>query len=108
MIKPHRYRRLPDTALQPERPLSDVPIERQAQAMEGIRALSNAVAESYEARDAEMERLASSNSLSRWDMAIAAGINRSRVDQILRDRALREAERLSAEGAERVARHAPN
>ena len=55
--------------------------------MRELRRLSNAVADAYFARDDKMLALALSESLSRADMARATGLNKSRVDQIIREMA---------------------
>jgi hypothetical protein len=54
-----------------------------------------------------MTAWALSNSLSRQDMAVATGLVKSRVDQIIRETYEHERGITSQECADRVARHRP-
>jgi hypothetical protein len=73
-----------------------------------LRRLTNAIAGAYQARDDLLLALATSNSLSRRDMARATGLNKSRVDQIIREMAGEQRQRWARAGAEREARHLPH
>jgi len=53
--------------------------------MRKLRAMHNEIPLGYQRRDGQMTAWALSNSLSRRDMAIATGLAKSRVDQIIRD-----------------------
>lgn len=53
------------------------------QQMHQLRALHNAVADAYTARDEFIYQRAVKHDLSRPDMAIACGMNKSRIDQII-------------------------
>jgi hypothetical protein len=53
--------------------------------MRALRAKHNEIPLEYQRRDGEMIVWALSNSLSREDMAIATGLAKSRVDQIIRE-----------------------
>src|ERR1700722_17892383 len=76
---------LPDERLQPTRPGPRVPIEVQAASMRALRAIHNEIPLGYRKRDGQMTAWALSNSVSREDMAIATGLAKSRVDQIIRE-----------------------
>lgn len=107
MATNHRYTRLPLDDLQPENPVHGVAIEGQAEAMRELRELHNSIGSSYRARDERMMALALSDSLSRQDMAVAVGLNKSRIDQILRELALADQHLKNVAAAERVGRHMP-
>jgi predicted transcriptional regulator len=79
----------------------------QVKSMRRIRELSNGVARAYRKRDELMQALALSNSLSRKDMACAAGLNKSRVDQIIHELTEEDQRRKNREAEERVRRHMP-
>jgi hypothetical protein len=53
--------------------------------MRDLRAMHNEIPLGYQKRDGQMAAWALSNSLSREDMAIATGLAKSRVDQIIRE-----------------------
>jgi hypothetical protein len=53
--------------------------------MRALRAIHNEIPLGYQKRDGQMTAWALSNSLSRVDMAIATGLAKSRVDQIIRE-----------------------
>ena len=76
--------------------------------MREIRELTNNVAKAYRRRDELFHKLALSNSLSRHDMARAAGLNKTRVDQVIREMAEEDQQRKNREGEERVRRHMPS
>lgn len=80
---------------------------RQVESMREIRELTNDVAGAYRRRDELFHALALSNSLSRQDMARAAGLNKTRVDQIIREMAEEDQRRKNVEAEERVRRHMP-
>jgi len=84
-MRHHRHDLLPDEDLQPTHPLPHVPLEVQAASMRELRAMHNEIPLGYQRRDGQMTAWALSNSLSRHDMAIATGLAKSRVDQIVRD-----------------------
>ena len=84
-MRHHRHSLLADEDLQPTHPVPQVPIEVQAASMRLLRAMHNEIPLGYQTRDGQMTAWALSNSLSRWDMAIATGLAKSRVDQIVRD-----------------------
>jgi hypothetical protein len=75
--------------------------------MREIRVLSNNIAGAYRERDQLLAALALSQSLSRADMARAAGLSKPRIDQILYEVAIENARRQQAEGEARVRRHMP-
>jgi uncharacterized protein with beta-barrel porin domain len=108
MPKSHRYRELPEVPLQPMKPVPDVSITVQSEHMRELRQLQNNVAQDYWSRDDRMAAFALGNTLSREDMAVATGLAKSRIDQILREVAARYAEHRRNSGAERIARHAPS
>lgn len=76
--------------------------------MRELRLLSNNIRHGYRERDERMLALAHSGTISRRDMARATGLNKSRVDQIIREMAISHQERINLAAAERVARHMPN
>jgi DNA-binding MarR family transcriptional regulator len=75
--------------------------------MREIRELTNNIASAHHRRDQLLAALALSNSLSRRDMARAAGVTKARVDQIIREVAEENQMRMQREGEERVNRHMP-
>jgi hypothetical protein len=81
----HRHHLLPDDDLQPTHPVPHVPVEVQAASIRALRAMHNEIPLGYQKRDGKMTAWALSNSLSRQDMAIATGLAKSRVDQIIRE-----------------------
>jgi hypothetical protein len=84
-MRHHRHDILPDVHLKPTHPVPHVPIEIQAASMRNLRAMHNEIPLGYQKRDGQMTAWALSNSLSREDMAIATGLAKSRVDQIIRE-----------------------
>jgi hypothetical protein len=86
MPRRHRHNVLDDD-LEPTWTPPGVDRERQIESMRELRRLSNAVAEAYLARDDKMLAQALSHSLSRRDIARATGLNKSRVDQVIREMA---------------------
>lgn len=107
-ITTSRYEVLPAQKLWPTRPVPNVPPEVQAERMTELRLLHNTVPNGYIRRDRELQRLALSNSLSRQDMAIAIGVHKSRVDQIIRDLTLLDDARKTREAIERIRPHMPD
>lgn len=75
--------------------------------MQELRALRNRIADSYRDCDELMLAFATSNALSRHDMAAATGLAESRVNQIVRELAELHQDRRNAAAAELVARHMP-
>jgi hypothetical protein len=106
--KHHRYEQLPTENLSPTRPIPGVPLDVQAQHMRELREAQNQIANGHAVRDGLMQAWALSNALSRHDMALATGLAKSRVDQLIREAAERDIARRNAEAAERVRRHMPN
>lgn len=53
--------------------------------MRALRAIHNEIPLGYQKRDGQMTAWALTNSVSREDMAIATGLAKSRVDQIVRE-----------------------
>jgi hypothetical protein len=84
-MRHHRHDLLPDEQLQPTHPVPHVPIEVQAASMRTLRTIHNEIPLGYQKRDGQMTAWATSNRLSREDMAIATGLAKSRVDQIVRE-----------------------
>jgi hypothetical protein len=84
-----------------------VPIEVQKAHMRELRQAQNRIADGHVLRDGLMHAWAVSNTLSRHDMAIATGLVKSRVDQIIREAADQQRFIRDAAGRERVARHMP-
>jgi hypothetical protein len=80
---------------------------RQVESMREIRELSDGIASAHRRRDELLAALALSHSLSRADMARAAGLSKARIDQILFEMATEDARRRQVEGEERVRRHLP-
>lgn len=106
--KSSRYEVLPDEDLEPQHPVPGVPLERQAEAMHELRAMHNEIPRGFIGRDRQMQAWALSNSLSRQDMAIAVGIHKSRVDQIIRDLTLADRAIKAQRALERMRRHMPD
>jgi hypothetical protein len=104
---PPRYAVLPKEDLQPTNPVHGVPIEVQAESMRKLRAMHNEIPNSTIQRDRQMQAWALSNSLSRQDMAVAVGLVKSRVDQIIRDLTLLDQARNAREAYDRLRRHMP-
>ena len=104
---PPRYEVLSEEDLQPTNPVHGVPIEVQAESMRKLRAMHNEIPSSTIQRDRQMQAWALSNSLSRHDMALAVGLVKSRVDQIIRDLTLFDQARKAREAYERLRRHMP-
>ena len=75
--------------------------------MRKLRAMHNEIPNSTIHRDRQMQAWALSNSLSRHDMAVAVGLVKSRVDQIIRDLTLLDQARKAREAYERLRRHMP-
>lgn len=107
MPKKHRHHRLPLEGLVPTRPVPGVPIEVQVDHMRELRGTQNDIAGGYERRDRLMQAWALSNTLSREDMAVATGLAKSRVDQLIREATERDATARNASLTERTARHIP-
>lgn len=84
-MRHHRHDVLPEEDLQPTQPVPHVALDVQASSMRKLRAMHNEIPLGYQKRDGQMTAWAISNSLSRVDMAIATGLAKSRVDQIVRD-----------------------
>ncbi len=72
-----------------------------------LREAQNRIASGYRERDEIMVALAMSNSLSRPDMAIATGLAKSRVDQIIRETYERDRALAARAMTARMARHLP-
>jgi hypothetical protein len=104
---PPRYEVLPSEDLQPTNPVRGVPIVVQAESMLKLRAMHNEIPNSTIQRDRQIQAWALSNSLSRRDMAVAVGLVKSRVDQIIRDLTLLDQVRNAQEAYERLRRHMP-
>jgi hypothetical protein len=103
--KSSRYEVLPDEDLRPSHPVPGVPLERQAEAMRELRAIHNEIPNGFIRRDRQMQAWALSNSLSRPDMAIAVGMHKSRVDQIIRDLTLADRAIKAQRALEQIRRH---
>lgn len=108
MPRPHRYRSLPDDPLHATKPIPGVPLDVQSGHMLELRQLQNSIAAGYDARDDRMLALALSDTLSRADMAVATGLAKSRVDQLIRGRSAWYDEQRRLAAAERVVRHLPS
>jgi hypothetical protein len=81
----HRHHLLPDVDLAPLRPLAHVPGAEQAERMHQLRAAQNRVAAAYIERDRLIASWARADRLSRHDMAVATGLAKTRIDQIIRE-----------------------
>lgn len=108
MPKAHRHRELPEVLLKPAKPVPGVSVAVQSEHMLELRQLQNNVAQGYWARDDRMAALALSHTLSREDMAVATGLAKSRVDQVLRELAARYAEHRREAGTHRITPHTPS
>ena len=86
-------------------PVPGITLEVQCEHMQELRALQNGISEHHWLRDDRMAALALSHRLSRVDMAVATDLVRSRVDQLIRERALWGEDRRRREGEACVARH---
>jgi hypothetical protein len=104
MPRAHRYATV-DEELLPTWTTRSHDYERQVESMRAIRELSNNIATAHRERDQRLAALALSNSLSRVDMARAAGLSKARIDQILFEVAEEHRERQQREGEARVRRH---
>jgi hypothetical protein len=104
---PPRHETLPDEDLEPTNPVHGVPVDVQAESMRKLRALHNQIPHGTAQRDRQMQAWALSNSVSRQDMAIAIGLAKSRVDQIIRELTLLDQARNAREAYERLRRHMP-
>jgi hypothetical protein len=104
MPKAHRYTTV-DEELLPTWTTRSHDYEGQVKSMREIRDLSNGIANAHRERDQRMAALALSNSLSRADMARAAGLSKARIDQILFEVAEEHRQRHQREGEARVRRH---
>jgi hypothetical protein len=82
-MRHRRHDLLPDEDLQPTCPVPHVPVDIQAWAMRRLRALHNELPLDFRRRDEQMTAWALTKSLSREDMALATGLARSRVDEIV-------------------------
>lgn len=96
---------LPEVDLLPAHPVPNVSLESQAEKMKELRAAQNRGASGYGERNGLMVAWSLSNTLSRADMAAAIGRAPSRVNQIIRDTASREAEMRTLELKARSDRH---
>jgi hypothetical protein len=106
-MRHRRHALLPAEDLQPTfTPAGEDPSARSGR-MRQLRELSNAIAGAYRERDQLLLALATSQTLTRRDMATACGLAKSRVDQIILELAQADEDRRNSEGAERVRRHMP-
>jgi hypothetical protein len=108
MTRVHRHLAPPDEELRPTYSPPGRDYELQVAAMKELRELSAQIGNSYRARDERLYALANSGSLSRQDMATSIGLNKSRVDQIIKEMAEEDRRSNSAAAAERVRRHLPS
>lgn len=104
MPRTHRYATVDDDLL-PTWTTRSHDYDRQVESMREIRELSNGIASAHRERDQRLAALALSNSLSRADMARAAGLSKARIDQILFEVAEQNQRRKNVEAEERVRRH---
>lgn len=107
MPRAHRHDRLPEDNLWPTDTRPDMDPADQAAHMRELRAAQNGIADGYSNRDELLLAWATSNALSRSDMAVATGLAESRVNQIIRELAELYQHRRNVAAAERVARHMP-
>ncbi len=107
MPKRHRYELLADEQLTPTRPVPGVSIEAQQGLMRELRDAQNEIVNGHAIRDGLMQAWALSNSLSRHDMALATGLAKSRVDQLIREATERQIAARNAAAAAQVQRHMP-
>jgi len=107
MPKHHRYNELPNEKLTPTRPIPGLPIRVQEDHMTELRDAQNQIPAGHAVRDGLMQAWSLSNTLSRHDMALATGLAKSRVDQLIREATERDIVRRNKAARERVARHMP-
>lgn len=107
MPRSNRYATV-DEALRPSWTTRSHDYQGQVESMLEIRKLTNGIAAAHWRRDQLMTALALSNSVSRRDMARAAGITKARVDQILREVVEENQLRMQREGEDRMRRHMPH
>ncbi|HEY1833400.1 MAG TPA: hypothetical protein VGG08_03105 [Solirubrobacteraceae bacterium] len=81
----HRHHLLHEAELAPIRPLAHISADEQAERMRVLRAAQNQVATAYIERDRLIATWARNNQLSRHDMAVATGLAKTRIDQIIRE-----------------------
>ena len=108
MTRVHRHLAPADEDLHPTYSPPGYDYERQVACMKELRALSSQIGDAYRARDELLHALALSGSLSRRDMATATGLNKSRVDQIIKEMAEEDQRHKNVAAAERVHRHLPS
>jgi hypothetical protein len=72
-----------------------------------LRRIQQGIAIGYRDRDDRLVALATSNSLSRHDMALATGLAKSRIDQIIRETYTRDQAHAARANLARVQRHMP-
>jgi hypothetical protein len=104
MPKTHRYEALPKDDLHPTKPVPGVPIAIQTAHMHELREAQNQIADAHAVRDGLMHAWSLSNTLSRHDMAVATGLAKSRVDQLIREAAEKDIARRNAAAAKRLRR----
>jgi len=104
MPRTHRYATV-DNDLLPTWTTRSHDYDRQVASMREIRELSNGIASAHRQRDQRLAALALSNSLSRVDMARAAGLSKARIDQILFEVSEENQQRKNIEADERERRH---
>src|SRR6266852_3993347 len=107
MPRAHRHAMLDDELL-PTWTTRSHDFARQVEYMREIRELTNEVAGAYRRRDELLLALAVSHSLSRQDMARAAGLHKTRVDQIIREMADERQHQKNLAAKEMVRRHMPD
>lgn len=107
MPRAHRHDLLPDDDLWPSDRFPGMEPSQQAEHMRELRSRHNRIAYGYSDRDELMLALATSNALSRRDIAVATGLVESRVNQIVRELAEAHQQFRNAAAAEQVARHMP-
>ncbi len=88
MPRRNRYA-TPEDELTPTWTPSGTDYDLQVEAMRELRELTKHIADTHWERDEQMAAFALNQSLSRRDMATAIGCTKSRVDQILRENALK-------------------
>lgn len=96
---------LPAESIEPTHTPPDTAVEDQRQILRELRALQNAIPMAQMARDDRLMALSLSGAVSRRDMAAACGLNKSRIDQIIAEHAVRLQADEDAAAAERVRRH---
>ena len=72
-----------------------------------LRLAQNQIPAGHVLRDGLMQAWSLSNTLSRHDMAVATGLAKSRVDQLIREAAECDIARRNEAGREQIARHMP-